>query len=102
MIKEGLTMQFTETIKNKITSYQYILDNYYLDTYSNIVEDFADEYEMLFSDIQKLMTYELYMEVVKESNSNEENIIENSFKLIQKRLFLSEYDIFQPTGKMTI
>lgn len=95
-------MQFTETIKDKITAYQYILDNYHIDTYSNIVEDFADEYEMALSEIQKLMTYELYMKIVKESNSNVENITRNSFKFIQKRLFLSEYDIFQSNGKITI
>lgn len=89
-------MQFIETTKNNIS------DNYYRDSYSKIIGNFADEYEMKLNDIQKLMTYKLYKGVVKDSNHNKENIIKNSFKLIIKRLFLSDYDTFQPTGKITI
>ena len=77
-------------------------DQYMLDSYLNVLNNFAYKYEMLLIDIEELFPYQLYIELVKESNSNVENIINNSFKLIQKRLFLSDYDIFQPTGKITI
>jgi len=82
--------------------YKQNTDQYMLDSYLNVLNDFAYKYEMLVIDIQELMPYELYIDLVKESNSNAENIIDNSFKLIQKRLFLSDYDIFQTTGKITI
>ena len=95
-------MQYTETIKNNTTAYQYILDNYHLDTYLNILDNFANEYEIPLSDIQELMTYELYMDVFKESNFNIEETIETSFILIKKRLFLSDYDKFQPIGQITL
>ena len=95
-------MQYTETIKNNTTAYQYILDNYHLDTYFNVLDDFANEYEIPLGDIQGLMTFELYMDVVEKSNYNIEEIEQNSFKLIKKRLFLSDYDKFQPIGSITI
>lgn len=95
-------MQLTENTKDNISAYQYILDNYHLDTYWNILENFADEYEMVLTDIQELMPYEFYMNVVKESNHNDEDIINNIHKFISKRLFLSDYDVFQPKGKITI
>ena len=95
-------MQYTETIKNNTTAYQYILDNYHLDAYFNVLDDFANEYEIPLSDIQGLMTFELYMDIVEKSNYNIEEIEQNSFKLIKKRLFLSDYDKFQPIGSITI
>ena len=95
-------MQFTETMIDNKTAYQYSLHNYQLDTYSNILNNFSFEYKMPLSDIQKLMTYELYMKVVKESNSKVRDLLENSFKLIKKRLFLSDYDVYHPIGQITI
>ena len=74
-------------------AYKDIEEDYFLDTYDNVVKDFSSEYEMELSDVQELITFEMYVKIVIETNYNTDEIREKSFKLIQIRLFLSDYDV---------
>jgi len=79
-------------------AYKEIREDYFQDTYRSIIREFSAKYEMDLRQIQQLMTLEMCIKIITDANYDIEKISINAFKLIQIRLFLSDYDVIPPVS----